>query len=315
MPKAKVTDGQIIKAIKANPNMSNRAMAIELGLSLSGSTNSRINKLKAAVQINQQPDIQLYDTVTKDGIWYRVIGIDKDGFAVRRTDNNGDTTVVPRGDYLAGKTGFTKRDLPPVKTYIDPLLKGKIIPDPPIMPSLKIAAGDIKINNQPIKNLPDSVKGKIVDKLQKSVIPETKKPTINQEFEATVQELVQCNNRVAAKANLINKIVTEKPELEPAAHAIETELADRERTESEIKRRIGYAEDDYIDPEWGITQKPAQESKPIRGYLVDINQLLDLLIGDCDSPEMAEQTKKLICYKLVIGFKKELGIKEAESHE
>ena len=97
MPKAKVTDGQIIKAIKANPNMSNRAMAIELGLSLSGSTNSRINKLKAAVQINRQPDIQLYDTVTKDGIWYRVIGIDKDGFAVRRTDNNGDTTVVPRG--------------------------------------------------------------------------------------------------------------------------------------------------------------------------------------------------------------------------
>ena len=41
-----------------------------------------------------------------------------------------------------------------------------------------------------------------------------------------------------------------------------------------------------------------------------IDQLLDLLIKDCAEPDMAEQVKKIICYKLVIGFKKEISSEE-----
>jgi hypothetical protein len=76
--------------------------------------------------------------------------------------------------------------------------------------ALKITAGDVKVNGQPIKNLPDSVKEKIVDKLKDdaaqfaadrtqeqhinnvadTIFPGTRKAAIiNPEFEAAVQEM------------------------------------------------------------------------------------------------------------------------------
>ncbi len=114
---------------------------------------------------------------------------------------------------------------------------------------------------------------------------ENRKPaTINPEFEAAVKEM---------EAQHKSKKAPIKIDLEMESSADPVKPFTREPQ-------------GYIDPEWGvIKQKPAE--KHIRDYLSDINQLLDILIRDCAEPEMAEQTKKLICYKLVIGFKREIG--------
>lgn len=116
---------------------------------------------------------------------------------------------------------------------------------------------------------------------------EPKKPgmTINPVFEAAVQEM---EAQYKAKKEPIKLDL----EIESSADPVNPFTRESEG---------------YIDPAYSFDRKPEPVKPEIRDYLSDINQLLDILIGDCTEPEMAEQTKKLICYKLVIGFKREIG--------
>ncbi|MDD4564789.1 MAG: winged helix-turn-helix domain-containing protein [Eubacteriales bacterium] len=274
MTKIKVTDEQIIELIKAKPAMSNRAMALKLGMSISGPTNARIGRLKKEMlESGDRFDVQLYDTITKGADWYRVIKLDKDSFTVKRTDNYGDAITVSKADYMSGKTGFKKRDLPPVKTY-------------QVKPDSKIAAGDVRINGQPIKNLPDSVKGKIVDKLREDMGPMN-------------------------------------PDNAPEAADNDNDARYVPTVESLFVEAVA---DDYIDPEWGVAaensndanignadkatetnEKAANAARVRREYLDKIDQLLDAALPCCTDKDVAYKVGDLAERILELGITAEIA--------
>lgn len=76
-------------------------------------------------------DLKLYDTLTRSGNWYRVTAIGKEFFTATETRGAKDTVQVSKADYISGKSGFIKRDLPPVTSYVDETLKKKpAVPNP-----------------------------------------------------------------------------------------------------------------------------------------------------------------------------------------
>jgi hypothetical protein len=67
---------------------------------------------------------------------------------------------------------------------------------------------------------------------------------------------------------------------------------------------------DYTDSEWGGAEKEISDTVlGRREYLDKIDQLLDLMIGDCKDPEMAYQVRKLACFTLITGIKDEITSK------
>lgn len=172
MARTKLTEEQIVAVLRDLQYKSERQRAIALGATPGSGINNRfkairkqygipepeparIGRPKEAEASGSQTDIKLYDTLTNNGVWYRVIDVDVDGFIIKRTDNYGDPITVHKTDSLAGKTGYKKRDLPPVKTYIDPSLKNK-------PPAFGAKPGDIKIDGTAIRDLPEEAKQKIV---------------------------------------------------------------------------------------------------------------------------------------------------------
>lgn len=286
----KITEDQIVKVLRDPQYKSERQRSLALWPTPSGSHITKFREIRkkygipepeapikgrpATREIPKSREAVLrFDDIRKDDRLMRgpkrliVLSVDNEGILFRRMD--GSEYRVTRKQFELTAQEYTKVPLgdpqgSPVKVYTDP--------------SFKISAGDVKVNGQPIKNLPDAVKEKIVEKLIEEVPISTssakelagRKPaTSNPKFEAAVQDMIAMN----------------------------------ETREDPVK----VPEPDYIDPAYSFDRQPEPAEKIIRGYLADIDQLLDILIRDCAEPEMAEQTKKLICYKLVIGFQREIG--------
>ncbi len=195
----------------------------------------------------QQFDVQLFDTLTRAGHWYRVIKIDQDEFFVKRTDNYGDSIIIQKSDYLAGKTGFKKRDLPPVKTYVDPSLK----------------AADAK--------------EKKMENLQKA----------EQAASRTIEA-------IADACKLPEK---------PVSPTTEEVLADMEKKlEKPETKPVQFEEVDYIDPAWGVAEKPAR-----REYLDRIDRMLDLVVPDCSFEPVFDMAVVLATRMLGKGIRDEVS--------
>lgn len=150
--KLKVSDEEIIEIIKANPGMTNKAIVAKIGMQCGGQINARVRDLKAMVATGPQEDIQLYDTLTKAGRWYRVVEVGQDGFKIKPTDDYrgsqyAEPITISKELFLSGKSGYVKKNLPPVKSYIDPTLKegkgdcaesrSEIITEKPTLPTMK----------------------------------------------------------------------------------------------------------------------------------------------------------------------------------
>ena len=305
MTKSKVSDEQIIEKMMKLKNPSDRQIAIACGVTPNGSFSNRLREIRRNNKIPEpdrtrkgrppakDTDILRFEDVRKDDRLMKgkkrliVLAVKDDELLLQRMD--GTSFTISRKTFNAtaeySKVSAGDPQAGPVKAYIDP--------------SLKI--GDIKVCGQPIKTMSDGLKEKILNGLKEGekassgmseaiadaygLPAKDRKPaTINPEFEAAVKEM---------EAQHKSKKDPIKIDLEMESSADPVSLFPQEPQ-------------GYIDPEWGFIKQKSEE-KHIRDYLSDINQLLDILVGDCAEPEMAEQTKKLICYKLVIGFKREIG--------
>lgn len=303
MSKSKVTEEQIVKVLRDPLYTSDRQRALALGQTPSGAHTKKFRELREKYGIPQpeagkrgrmagqkkaenQPgalrfnDIKKDDRLMRDGKRLIVVAIGEQGVSLRGMDgsikflhrqdfekNAGEYIKVPPGDPQGA----------PVKTYIDP--------------TLKLSAGDIKVNGQPIKNLPDEDKKKIVDKLKEDAEPRKPGMTINSEFEAAVQEM----------------------EAEHEARKIVPVHIDLEMEDS-ADPVSPFRDVDYTDSEWGAAVKEISDTiLSHREYLDRINRLLDLTMPDCADRDIAYKVAGLAEKMLEIGITGEIAklLKEA----
>ncbi len=127
----KVTDEQIIEQIDKGLNTSQ--ILKFFNLATSGTSYKRINKLRKLIK---EPEVHtplpnLFDTLSKGGNSYRVVEITEEDIIVKPTVRDSELPAWLRGKqytipvdlYTSGKSGYHKRDLPPVTCYTDDSLK------------------------------------------------------------------------------------------------------------------------------------------------------------------------------------------------
>lgn len=125
--KVKVSDEQIVEQISKGLN--NKQILDCLKLSSSGTSYKRLNKLRNQLPFKVDFDLQVMDTVTKEGKWYRITEIGEESFTIKRIYGDSsvygytDTEDISKEDYMSGRTNLIKRELPPVKCYVDESLK------------------------------------------------------------------------------------------------------------------------------------------------------------------------------------------------
>ncbi|QHI72885.1 hypothetical protein [Aminipila terrae] len=132
MAKKKYTDETYIDLIEKGLN--NKEIFEKLNVPTGSQTRvgKHIDKLRqnyGALEIVTKKatefDLKLYDTVTRNGSWYRVTDIGVTCFTVTNTGGKRNSEIITKEDYMSGKSGLMKRDLPEVKIYIDESLKKK----------------------------------------------------------------------------------------------------------------------------------------------------------------------------------------------
>lgn len=112
-PRTTVTDDQIVELIKSNPTMSNRAIAMELGMSVSGPTNTRIKQLRATIN-GEAPigptlnfsDIRVNDRLLRAGKRLVVVSAEESYIRVRRMDGSAES--ISRKDFSQRAAEYTK---------------------------------------------------------------------------------------------------------------------------------------------------------------------------------------------------------------
>lgn len=250
MRKSKVSDEQIIELIEKGLN--NRQIAIELELSPTGQINNRCRELRKhhgtaeTVRALKFEDIKKDDRLMREGKRLIVVVIDEYGLSVKNMREQ--ILTISRKDFEKTASEYTKVPAgdpqgSPVKIYTDPTLK----------------AGDVKIGCQSIKNLSDTVKGKIVEGLKEGLKERTgksveelfsptekeaKKSIVNPDFEAAVKEMEETTDSCDT---------CPYRGLETMDDVAECNVCE----DGELRKAI--SEPDYIDPEWGIPIKEASQ--------------------------------------------------------
>lgn len=348
MTKSKFTDEQILVLLRDPQYTSNRQIASALGKDTicgafhkkltqlrkengipeperkrgrkAGSTNNQTAKkevkdIKPPVPLNTETlsfdDIRVEDRLLRNGKRLVVIAVSAEEISVRNMQEQ--ILHFSRKyceKYASEFTRVSPGDLKgaPVHTYrIKPREEQGLIGGIDVKkPSTEFAytAENLKENEKASAGMSDAI-------ADAYGLPakETKKPgmTINPVFEAAVQAMEAQNKAkketIAPPENVIREAV--KSVITEATNVkIDLEMESSSDPVSPFAREP----EGYIDPAYSFDRKPEPVKSEIRDYLSDINQLLNILAGDCTEPEMAEQTKKLICYKLVIGFKREIGL-------
>lgn len=220
MPNHKYSNEQLLELLKDPKYKSNRQIAIALGKkSIDGALNERLNQLRedngipkpsgkrgapvlpkaarniAAPKIQEIDstykvpapppgtellkfdDIRPGDPLLRNGKPIDVIGLEKDKKSAEK-------------DRLIIKDRFNYTDKVMRKYFDDN--PGKFVRDEarigskakPVNEAHKLTAGNIKVNGQPIQNLPDSVKEKIVEKLKEDAVPD---PAENTDLEIAIE--------------------------------------------------------------------------------------------------------------------------------
>ena len=191
----KVSDEQILELIVKGLN--NRQIALEYGLVPSGNFNNRCRELRKnngvpessgkrgrtaeAKTVEIKSTVLKFEDIRKDERLMNgkkrliVVAVGSEGFSYRNME--GSIKFMNRKDFEKNAAEYT--NVPPGDPQGAPVKTYRIDSEP------KLSAGDVKVNSQPIKNLPENVKEKIADNLK-----EERKPVIlNPDFEAAVKEM------------------------------------------------------------------------------------------------------------------------------
>lgn len=165
MAKKKYTDGDLVKGIEKG--LSDDEILEQLNVPMGSSTRikkrlTNLRKTHGALEVNtKEPtefpeadfELKLYDTLTRWGKWYRVTKIGEHNFEVMNTQGKKQPETVLKADYISGKSGFIKRDMPEVKSYIDESLKKKpAVPNPEFEAAVKDM---VTVKNIPEENTVD----------------------------------------------------------------------------------------------------------------------------------------------------------------
>lgn len=284
MANIKVTEEMIVAVLCDPQYTSERQRSLALWPTASGSHLRKFKELRKKynipepepgkrgkpIKVERPPSTLRYEDIRKDDRLMKgkkrliVLAVKEDVMLLQKMD--GATYTLSRKIFNATAGEYSKvppggPQAGPVKTYVDPALKGLDgrKPGMTINPVFEAAVQDMVAQNE-AKEQP--------------IVPES-----------MIREAVQ---------SAIDDTTNIKLDLEMESSADPVSPFTREP-------------EGYIDPAYSFDREPEPAKPEIRDYLSDINQLLDILVGDCAESEMAEQTKKLICYKLVIGFKREIG--------
>lgn len=298
------------------------------------SVNARINRRRVELekaktevkqpvpkQVNPIPELaagksfpfEYGEQILYEGRLHIVSSVGHDRMVIRENASLKPKTITA-DDYARNQGAFKKIKEKPQNTY-ERVTRNRPDEEPEMNGGTEV--------KQSVENLfvpePKTKFEQVAEKLKAEPTPERKPGmTINREFEAAVQQM-----------EAENKAWKEK-EVKPCIHFLQNcRYCDLKNCEDcpDFKDGITVTEacettkpfvakleepfgssPDYIDSEWGVAEKEISDTVlSRRDYLDQIDQLLDLLINDCVEPEMAEQTKKIICYKLVIGFEREIG--------